>query len=68
MSVDQALSNVTAAEATFNADALTVSNLQTAVATATAPLAAAQAAVVADASAYNDAVDVAVAALTASKK
>jgi hypothetical protein len=65
--VDQALSAVTAAEATYNADVASEANIKTAIATASAPLPAATAAVATDATAYNAAVDAAVVALTASK-
>jgi hypothetical protein len=46
--LDQALNNVTAAEATYNADQATVVNIQTAISTASAPLPSAQAAVATD--------------------
>lgn len=50
--LDQAVQAVTAAEATYNADQQSVQNIQTAIATATAPLAAAQAQVATDTSNY----------------
>jgi hypothetical protein len=65
--VDQALSAVTAAEATLKADQASVANIQTAIETATAPLAAAQATVASDITTFNAAIDTAVTALTAAK-
>lgn len=46
--LDQAISAVTAAEATFNADTATVVNIQTAIQTASAPLTGAEATVATD--------------------
>lgn len=66
--VDDLLKAVTAAEATYNADVSSEANIETAIATATAPLAAAKASVSTDATAYNSAVDAAIAGLQASKK
>lgn len=65
--VDQALSAVTAAEATLKADQANVANIQTAVATATAPLESAQATVTSDIAAFNGAIDTAIDSLTAAK-
>ena len=65
--VDQALSNVTAAEATLKADQASVTNIQTAIDTATAPLEAAQATVANDITTFNSAIDTAITALTAAK-
>jgi hypothetical protein len=66
-SLDQALSKVTAAEATLAADRANAANIQTAIDTATAPLAAAQDAVNSDITSYNAAIDNAITVLTASK-
>lgn len=66
-SVDDALSAVTVAEATLKADQATVTNIQVAIDTATAPLPAAKDKVATDITTYNSAVDDAVASLTASK-
>lgn len=68
LTVDQALSAVTAAEATYNADAANAATASAASATADSLALAAQETVAMDAAAYNSAVDAAVAALTASKK
>ena len=68
ITVDQALSAVTAAEATYNADAANAATANAAEATAQTVAEAANAQVTTDATAYNTAVDVAIAALTASKK
>jgi hypothetical protein len=50
--LDQAVSAVTAAEATYNADLATVANIETAIETATAPLSGAQATVATDTANY----------------
>lgn len=68
VSVDDALKGVIAMEATLNADEASVKNIQTAIDTATAPLAGAQATVANDINMYNTAVDVAIVALQKSKR
>ena len=65
--LDQAIQAVTAAEATFYADVATVANIQTAIATATGPLAPAQAQVATDVTAFNTALDAVIAAAQAAK-
>ena len=65
--LDAAIQAVTAAEATYNADSASVSNIQTAIDTATAPLAAAQATVATDVTTFNSALDALAAAATAAK-
>lgn len=67
LTLDQAIQGVTAAEATYNADTASVANIETSIATATAPLAAAQATVSADVTTYNGALDALIAAATAAK-
>lgn len=67
ISIDDALSEVTRAEAKLAADQANVVNIQTAIDTATGPLAVAQASVKDDVVAFNTAIDIAVAALTAAK-
>jgi len=57
--LNQALTNVTAAEATYNADQQTVVTIQASIATATAPLAPAQAQVQQDLATYIGALQVA---------
>lgn len=52
LTLDQATQDVTAAEATYNADTAAVTNIQTSISTATAPLPAAQAQVVTDTANY----------------
>ena len=51
--LDQAITNAAAAEATYNADVANVSNIQSAITTATTPLAPAQTQLATDAAAYN---------------
>ena len=63
--IDQAVQAVTAAEATFNADTANVTNIETAISTATAPLGAAQAQVVVDVTNYVTALNNLVAAAQA---
>lgn len=65
--LDQAIQAVTAAEATYNADLATVANIQTAITTATAPLAAAETTVTTDVTTYNSALDALIAAATSAK-
>lgn len=65
LTLDQATQAVTAAEATYNADQQTVQNIQTAIATATAPLAAAQSQVDTDKTAYVSALQNLIGAATA---
>jgi hypothetical protein len=65
--LDQALSDVTAKEATLLADQASVANIQTAIATATAPLAGAQATVTTDVQAFNASIDNAISQLQAAK-
>jgi hypothetical protein len=65
--LDSAIQAVTAAEATYNADLATVANIQTAITTATAPLAGAEATVSTDVTTYNSALDSLIAAATAAK-
>jgi hypothetical protein len=65
--LDAAIQAVTAAEATYNADTATVTNIETAIAQATTPLAPAQATVATDVTAYNAALDTLIAAATAAK-
>ena len=65
--LDLKLAAVSAAEATYTADVANVTNIQTAIATATSPLAPAQAQVQTDAQAFNAAIDAASAALLAAK-
>lgn len=67
LTLDQAIQGVTAAEATYNADTASVANIETSIATATAPLAAAQATVTSDVTTYNGALDALIAAATAAK-
>jgi hypothetical protein len=50
--LDQAISAVSAAEATYNSDTQNIANIQTAIATATAPLAPAQAQLATDTTSY----------------
>lgn len=57
MTLDQAIQDVTAKEATYLADTATVTNIQTAIDTATAPLEAAKATVATDATAFNASLD-----------
>lgn len=65
--LDQALSAVTAAEATLAADQASVTNIQVAIDTATGPLAGAQETVASDVANYNGAIDKAISELTAAK-
>jgi uncharacterized protein YlxW (UPF0749 family) len=51
--LDAAITAASSAEATYTADSLTVSNIQASIATATAPLAPAEAQVSTDATAFN---------------
>jgi hypothetical protein len=55
--LDQAITNASAAEATYTADAGNVAAIETAIQTATAPLAPAQAQMSTDAVAFNAALD-----------
>lgn len=65
--IDQAMGVVESAEATLTADQQTVATIEAAIEDANAPLGAAKAAVVADITAYNSAIDSAVIALQAAK-
>lgn len=65
--LDQALSAVTASEAKLSADRANLVNVQTAIDTATTPLAAAQSTVKDDIAAYNASIDDAITALQAAK-
>lgn len=65
--LDQAINAASAAEATYNADVAAVNNIQTAISTATGPLAQAQAQAVSDAQAFNAALDALSAAALAAK-
>ena len=65
LTLDQAISAVTAAEATYNADSASVTNIQTQIAQATSPLAAAQATVANDVTTYNAALTALIAAANA---
>jgi hypothetical protein len=55
--LDNAITTAAAAEATYSADVQSVGTIQTAIATATAPLAPAQAQLATDATAFNAALD-----------
>lgn len=63
--LDQAITNAAAAEATYNADVANVSSIQSAITTATTPLAPAQAQLATDALAYNAALQVLITAAQA---
>lgn len=63
--LDQALQALAAAEATYNADLASIINIQTAIDTATAPMAPAQAQAVTDGEAYVAAGNAAIAAIQA---
>jgi|HubBroStandDraft_2_1064218.scaffolds.fasta_scaffold193677_3 hypothetical protein len=65
--LDQAITTASAAEATYTADSLTVSNIEAAIETATSPLAPAQATVATDATAFNASLDALSAAALAAK-
>ena len=65
--LDNAITAAAAAEATYSADVATVANIQTAIASASAPLPAAQAQVGTDAVAFNNALDALATAATAAK-
>jgi hypothetical protein len=65
LTLDQASAAVTAAEATYNADTQSVNNIETSIATATAPLAAAQAQVQTDTANYVTALQDLIAAANA---
>lgn len=65
--LDLAISAAAGAEGTYSADLQNVSNIQTAIETATAPLAPAQAQLSTDAVAFNKALDDLAAAATAAK-
>lgn len=65
--LDQAISAAAAAEATYSADVANVSTIEAAITAAETPLPAAQAQVSTDATAYNAALDVLIAAATAAK-
>jgi hypothetical protein len=65
--LDVALQAASAAEATYNADVANVATIQTAISTASAPLAAAQAQLSTDASAFNATLDDLSAAALAAK-
>jgi len=65
--LDQAIVNASTAEATYSADSQTVTNIQTAIEAATSPLAAAQATVATDATAFNASLDALSAAALAAK-
>lgn len=65
--LDQAIQATTAAEATYVADSASVTNIKTSIETATAPLAAAEATVAVDVTAFNDALDALSAAALAAK-
>jgi hypothetical protein len=58
ISIDQAITDAAAAEATYNADVSNVASIQAAADAASAPLPAAQAKLVTDAIAYNNKLDV----------
>ena len=66
-SLDKAITDVAAAEATYTADVTNVTNIQAAIATATAPLAPAQAQQKTDAIAFNASLDALAAAVQAAK-
>ena len=55
--LDQAIANASAAEATYTGDINNVANINTAIATATAPLGPAQAQLTSDTLAYNAALN-----------
>lgn len=65
--LDTALQAAAAAEATYNADLANVATIQTAISTATAPLAPAQAQLATDATAFNSTLDALSAAALAAK-
>jgi hypothetical protein len=65
--IDDAIKAVSAAEATYNSDVTNIATIQTSIATATAPLAPAQAQLSTDATAYNASLDALIAAATAAK-
>ncbi len=65
--LDQAIQDATAKEATFIADTSNVQTIKTAIDTATAPLAAAQATAASDAAAFNASLDALSAAALAAK-
>lgn len=65
--LDQAISDVSVAEATLTADTTTEANIEVAIAAASSPLAAAKEAVAADVTAFNSKLDALISAATASK-
>ena len=65
--LDNAITAAAAAEGTYTSDVANVSTIQTAIATATAPLAPAQAQLNTDAIAFNATLDALAAAATAAK-
>lgn len=65
--LDTAIAKAAAAEATYNADSQTVTNIQTAIEAATSPLAPAQAQLATDKDAFNAALDELSAAALAAK-
>lgn len=65
--LDQAINAASAAEATYNADVANVANIQTAIDTATQPLAPAQAQLATDKAAFNAALDTLASAATSAK-
>lgn len=65
--LDTAINAVSAAEATYNADTATVSQIETAIAAAQAPLPGAQATQAQDAIAFNQSLDALAAAAQAAK-
>lgn len=67
MTLDQAISAVTAAEATYVADSNSVAAIQAAITQAQAPLPAAQATVASDVGTYNSTLDSLISAATAAK-
>ena len=65
--LDQAITDAAAKEATYGADVTNVATIQTAIDSATAPLAPAQQQLAADATAFNASLDALAAAATAAK-
>jgi len=65
--LDTAITDTAAAEAAYNSDVITVGNIQTAIVTATAPLAPAQSQLSIDANAFNNSLDALSAAALAAK-
>ena len=65
--LDQAITDAAAAEATYQSDLDNLATIQTAIDTATSPLAPAQAKLATDAAAYNAKLDALIVAATAAK-